>query len=183
MSRLFGYKTWSLVLPDVSCSLPESGVIRVFPLLPRSPDLSSFCFKLWNTRNAIVELNKHCIVFGDIAFRKNGPVHKLIVEYIALKKDRLCTYCLLERRPQEFLVLFSFFFLSFFSHLFLECVWCVKYQHPWRHYILKSTCCHLHHFQACFLQEILEKPKAILSPPSSLSLFFFFFKKVTGMPF
>ena len=102
MSRLFGYKNWSLVLPAVSCSLPESHVIRFFPLLPRSLDLSSFCFKLWNACNAIVELNKHCITFGDIACRKNGPAHKLIVDYIALKKDRLCTYCLLERRLQEF---------------------------------------------------------------------------------
>lgn len=111
MSRLFGYKTWS---PALSRSLLESDVIRFFPLLPRSLDLSSFCFKLWNTRNAIVELNKHCIMFGDIAFRKNGPVHKLIVEYIALKKDRLCTYCLLERRLREFLVLlhFSLFFFE-----------------------------------------------------------------------
>lgn len=47
-------------------------------------------------------------MFGDIAFRKNGPLHKLIVEYIALKKDRLCTYCLLQKRLQEFLVLYFF---------------------------------------------------------------------------
>lgn len=163
--------------PCVSRSFPQPDVIHFFPLLPWSFDLSSFCFKLWNTGNAIVELNKHCIMFGDIAFRKNGPVHKLIVECIALKKDRLCTYCLLEKTLREFLVLFLFFFLSlgFLSSIFRIWVRCVKYQCPWRHYILKSTCCHLRHFPGRFLQEILEKPKAIPS--------FFFFCKGYGMSF
>lgn len=151
---LFGYKSWSLVLP-VSCSFPEPDVIHFFfPLLPRSFDLSSFCFKLWNTGNAIVELNKHCIMFGDITFRKNGPVHKLIVECIALKKDRLCTYCLLQKTLREFLVLFLFLFflILFFSlSIFRARVWCVKSQCPWRHYIVQSTCFHLSHFPGCFL--------------------------------
>lgn len=147
------------LVPCTSCCLMQPSWIccnMLFSPLPRSLDLSSFSFKPWNTCNAIVELNKHCITFWDITFRKNGPVHKLIVEYIALKKDRLCIYCLLERRWEgcRSFQLFSFsFFLFFFSlsSVFRMCAICqiptsVKMQ------FFKK----IHHFQTGFLQEIPE---------------------------